>query len=128
MLNQNVPQRVNILNKTVVDTLLEKELLVASNDTSNIEVIEKTSSQGDKDLVDFEATKRDLLFGGNSPKMSNISPVICTNTSVIQKHYDVNTSSEIRLSSKRVLERGLGFASFQRKVDEPNLRRNFKES
>ena len=127
MLNHNVPQRVNILNKTVVDTLLEKELLVASNDNSNIKVIEKTSSQGDKDLVDFEATKRDLLFGGNSPKMSNISPVICTNTSVIQKH-DVNTSSEIRLSSKQVLERGLGFASFQRKVNEPKLRRNFEES
>ena len=119
---------MNILNKTVVDTLLEKELLVASNDTSNIKVIEKTSSQGYKDLVDFEATKRDLLFGGNSPKMSNISPVICTNTSVIQKHYDVNTSSEIRLSSKQVLERGLGFASFQRKVNEPKLRRNFEES
>ena len=98
LLNQNVPQYVDILNKTVVDPLLEKELLVASKDNSMI-VIVKTSSQGGNDLVDFEAIKRDLLSGENSSKISNNPPVVCTNTSVVQKHYDVNTSSEIRLNS-----------------------------
>ena len=48
--------------------------------------------------MDFEAIKRDLLSGENSSKISNNPPVVCTNTSVVQKHDD-NTSSEIRLSS-----------------------------
>ena len=56
LLNQNVPQCVDVLNKTVVDPLLEKELLVASKD-SNIRVTDKTSSQVNKNLVDFEAIK-----------------------------------------------------------------------
>ena len=56
------------------------------------------SSQGGNDLVDFEAIKRDLLSGENSSKISNNPPVVCTNTSVVQKHYYDNTSSEIRLS------------------------------
>ena len=103
LLNQNVPQCVDILNKTVVDPLLEKELLVASKDSSII-VIDKTSSHGGNDLVDFEAIKRDLLSGENSSKISNNPPVFCTNTSVVQKHYDVNTSSEIRLSSIEDME------------------------
>ena len=42
-----------------------------------------------KNLVDFEAIKRDLLSGENSSKISNNPPVVCTNTSVVQKHYDV---------------------------------------
>ena len=49
--------------------------------------------------VDFEAIKRDLLSGENSSKISNNPPAVCTNTFVVQKHYDYNTSSEIRLSS-----------------------------
>ena len=181
LLNQNVPQCVDILNKTVVDPLLEKELLVASKD-SNIRVIDKTSPQVCKSFVDFEAIKRDLLSGENSSKISNNPPVVCTNTSVVQKNYDVNTSSNIRLSSTqdmellqiseelqnsneiissdsssdvipdkrlkgyfcsdtvfnlsgrvlseseiKVLEKGLGFAPFQRKVNEPELRRDFQE-
>ena len=181
LLNQNVPQCVDILNKTVVDPLLEKELLVASKD-SNIRVIDKTSSQVGKSFVDFEAIKRDLLSGENSSKTSNNPPVVCTNTSVVQKNYDVNTSSDIRLSSTqdmelleileelqnsneiissdsscdvipdkrlkgyfcsdtvfnlsgrvlseseiKVLEKGLEFAPFQRKVNEPELRRDFQE-
>ena len=181
LLNQNVPQCVDILNKTVVDPLLEKELLVASKD-SNIRVIDKTSPQVCKSFVDFEAIKRDLLSGENSSKISNNPPVVCTNTSVVQKNYDVNTSSNIRLSSTqdmellqiseelqnsneiissdsssdvipdkrlkgyfcsdtvfnlsgrvlseseiKVLEKGLDFASFQRKVNEPELRRDFQE-
>ena len=101
LLNQNVPQCVDILNKTVVDPLLEKELLAGSKDSSII-VIDKTSSQGGNDLVDFEAIKRDLLSGENS-KISNNPPVVCTNTSVVQKHDD-NTSSEIRLSSIEDME------------------------
>ena len=93
MLNQNVPQCVDILNKTVVDPLLEKELLVASKDSSII-VIDKTSSQGGNDLVDFEAIKRDSLSGENSSKISNSPPVVCTNTSVVQKHYDQTLSAQ----------------------------------
>ena len=171
---------MDILNKTVVDPLLKKELLVASKD-SNIRVIAKTLSQFGKKLVDFEASKRDLS-GENSSKISNNPPVVCTNTSVVQKHYDVNTSSNIRLSSTqdmellkileelqnsneiissdsscdvipdkrlkgyfcsdtvfnlsgrvlseseiKVLEKGLDFAPFQRKVNEPELRRDFQE-
>ena len=84
-------------NKTVVDPSLEKELLAASKDSSII-IIDKTSSQGGNNLVDFEAIKRDLLSGENSSKISNNPPVVCSNTSVVQKH-DINTSSEIRLSS-----------------------------
>ena len=181
MLNQNVPQCVDILNKTVVDPLLEKELLVASKD-SNIRGIDKTSSQVGKSFVDFEAIKRDLLSGENSSKTSNNPPVVCTNMFVVQKNYDVNTSSDIRLSSTqdmelleileelqnsneiissdsscdvipdkrlkgyfcsdtvfnlsgrvlseseiKVLEKGLDFAPFQRKVNEPELRRDFQE-
>ena len=108
--------------------------------------------------------------------------IICTNTSVVQKHYDDNTSSEIRLSSIedmelfeileefqnsyeiissgsscdvipdkrlkgyfcsdtvfnlssrvlfkseiRVLEKGLDFVPFQRKVNETELRKDFEE-
>ena len=166
--------------------MLEKELLVASKD-SHIIVTGKTSSQVGKDLVDFEAIKRDLVSGENSPKLLNNPPVVCTNTSVVQKHYDVNTSSEIRLSSVedmelleileefqnsneiissgsscdvipdkrlirflirgcfcsntvfnpsgsvlsesevKVLEKGLDFAPFQRKVNEPELRIDFEE-
>ena len=84
LLNQNVPQCVEILNKTVVDPLLEKELLGASKD-SDIIVNDKTLSQGGNDLVDFEAIKRDLLSGENSSKILSNSPVVCTNTSVVQK-------------------------------------------
>ena len=94
---------MDILNKTVVDPLLEKELLVGSKD-SNIRVIDKTSSQVGKSFVDFEATKRDLLSGENSSKTSNNPPVVCTNKSVVQKNYDVNTSSDIRLSSTQDME------------------------
>ena len=90
-------------NKTVVDPLLEKELLVASKDSSII-ITDKTSSQGGNNLVDFKAIKRDLLSGENSSKISNNPPVVCSNTSVIQKHYDINTSSEIRLSSLEDME------------------------
>ena len=90
-------------NKTVVDPLLEKELLAASKDSSII-IIDKTSSQGGNNLVDFEAIKRDLLSGENSSKISNNPPVVCSNTSVVQKHYDINTSSEIRLSSAEDME------------------------
>ena len=61
-------------------------------------------SQSANNLVDFEAIKRDLLSGQNSSKISNNPPVVCTNTSVVQKHYDVNTSSEIRLSSTQDIE------------------------
>ena len=172
---------MDILNKTVVDPLLEKELLVASKD-SNIRVNGKTSSQVGKSFVDFEAIKRDLLSGENSSKTSSNPPVICTNTSVVQESYDVNMSSNVRLSSTqdmelleileelqnsneiissdsscdvipdkrlkgyfcsdtvfnlsgrflseseiKVLEKGLDFAPFQRKVNEPELRRDFQE-
>ena len=98
LLNQNVPKCLHILNKTLVDLLLEKELLVASKD-SNIIANDKTSPQGSNDLVDFADIKRVLLSGENFSKISNNPPVVCTNTSVVQKHYDVNTSSETRLSS-----------------------------
>ena len=84
LLNQNVPQCVDILNKTVVDPLLEKELLVASKD-SNIRVNGKTSSQVGKSFVDFEAIKRDLLSGENSSKISNNPPVVSTNTYLLFK-------------------------------------------
>ena len=90
-------------NKTVVDSLLEKELLAASKDSSII-IIDKTSSQSGNNLVDFEAIKRDLLSGENSSKISNNPPVVCSNTTVVQKHYDINTSSEIRLSSMENME------------------------
>ena len=90
-------------NKTVVDPLLEKELLAASKD-SNIIIIDKTSSQGGNNLVDFEAIKRDLLSGENSSKISNNPTVVFCNTSVVKKHYDINTSSEIRLSSMEDME------------------------
>ena len=90
-------------NKTVVDPLLEKESLAASKDSSII-IIDKISSQGGNNLVDFEAIKRDLLSGENSSKISNNPPVVCSNTSVVQKHYDLNTSSEIRLSSMEDME------------------------
>ena len=39
-----------------------------------------------------------MLSGENSSKISNNPPAVCTNTFVVQKHYDDNTSSEIRLS------------------------------
>ena len=55
----------------------------------NIRVTDKTLPQVGKNLVDFEAIKRDLLSGENSSKISNNPPVVCTNTSVVQKHYDV---------------------------------------
>ena len=83
LLNQNVPQCVDILNKTVVDSLLKKELLVASKD-SNIRVIIKLCQFGKK-LVDFEAIKRDLLSGENSSKISNNPPVVSTNTYLLFK-------------------------------------------
>ena len=98
MLNENVPKCLQILNKTLVDLLLEKQLLVASKD-GNIIVNDKTSSQGSNDLVDFADIKRVLLSGENFSKISNNPPAVCTNTSVVQKHYDVNTSSETRLRS-----------------------------
>ena len=79
-----LPQCVDILNKAVVDPLLEKELLVASKD-SKIRVTDKTSSQVGKNFVDFETIKRDSLSGENSSKISNNPPVVCTNTSVVQK-------------------------------------------
>ena len=69
-----------------LDPLLKKELLVASKDSSNIIVIDKTLPQGSNDLVDFEAIKRDLLSDENSSKLSNNRPVVCTNTSVVQNH------------------------------------------
>ena len=53
-------------------------------------------SQGGNDLADFKAIKRDLLYGENFSKISNNLPLVSTETSVVQKHYDVNTSSEIR--------------------------------
>ena len=123
-----------------------------------------------------------MLSGENSSKFSNNLSADCTNTTVVQKHYGVNTSSEIRLSSiedmellkileefqnrneiissgsswdvisdKRlkvyfcsdtvfnlsgrvlsegeikVLEKELDFAPFQRKVNEPELRKGFEE-
>ena len=49
-------------------------------------------------MVDFEAIKRVLLSGENFSKISNNPPVVCTNTSVVQKHYDINASSEIELT------------------------------
>ena len=79
-LNQNVPQCVDILNETVVEPPLEKELLVASKDSNII--------ANDNDLVDFESIKKDLLSGENSSKISNNPPVVCTITSVVQKRYD----------------------------------------
>ena len=94
---------MDILNKTAVDPVLGKELLVASED-SNIRVIDKTSPQVGKNLVDLEAIKRDLLSGENSSKIVNNPAVVCTNTSVVQKHYDVNTSSGTRLSSTQDIE------------------------
>ena len=135
-----------------------------------------------KNLVDFQAIKRDLLSGENSSKISNNPPVVCANTSVVQKNYDVNTSSDVRLSSTqdmelleileelqnsneiissdsscdvipdkrlkgyfcsdavfnlsdrvlsegeiKVLEKGLDFVPFQRKLNEPELRRDFQD-
>ena len=77
---------MDILNKTVVDPLLKKELLVASKDSTNIIIIDETLSQGSSDSVDFEAIKRDLLSDENSSKLSNNRPVVCTNTSVVQNH------------------------------------------
>ena len=77
--------------------------MVASKD-SNIRVIDKTSPHVGKKLVDFEAIKRDLLSDEDSSKISNNPPVVCTNTSVVQKHYDVNTSSAIRWSSTQDME------------------------
>ena len=53
-------------------------------------------SQGGNDLADFKASKRDLLYGENFFKISNNLPVVSAETSVVRKHYDVNTSSEIR--------------------------------
>ena len=123
-----------------------------------------------------------MLSGENSSKISNNPPAVCTNTFVVQKHYDDNTSSEIRLSSIedmklleileefqnsngiissgsscdvipdkrlkgyfcsdtvfnlsgrvlfkseiRVLEKGLDFAPFHRKVNELELRKDLEE-
>ena len=65
LFKQKVPQCVDILNKTVVGLLLEKELLVASKD-SNIIVNDKTLSEGVNDLVSFKAIKIDLLSAENS--------------------------------------------------------------
>ena len=81
---------MDILNKTVVDPLLEKELLVASKE-SNTTVKGQTLSQGGNNLVDFEAIKTDLLSGENYSGVSNNPPVVSTNTSVFQKRYDVNS-------------------------------------
>ena len=123
-----------------------------------------------------------MLSGENSSKISNNPPAVCTNTFVVQKHYDDNTSSEIRLSSIedmklleileefqnsneiissgsscdvipdkrlkgyfcsdtvfnlsgrvlfkseiRVLEKGLDFGPFHRKVNELELRKDLEE-
>ena len=123
-----------------------------------------------------------MLSGENSSKISNNPPAVCTNTFVVQKHYDDNTSSEIRLSliedrklleileefqnsngiissgsscavipdkrlkgyfcsdtvfnlsgrvlfksEIRVLEKGLDFAQFHRKVNELELRKDLEE-
>ena len=57
-----------------------------------------------ENLVNFEVIKTDLLSGENSSKISNNPPVVCTNTSVVQKHHNVNTSSETRLSSTQGME------------------------
>ena len=65
LFKQKVPQCVDILKKTVVGLLLEKELLVASKD-SNIIVNDKNLSEGVNDLVSFKAIKIDLLSGENS--------------------------------------------------------------
>ena len=75
--------------------------------------IDKTASQVGKNLVDFEAIKRNLLSGENSSKISNNSPVVCTN-----KCGRVLSESEIK-----VLEKRLDLAPFQRKVNEPERRR-----
>ena len=75
---------MDILNKTVVDALLEKKLLVVSKD-SNIRVIDKTSSQVGEKIVDFETIKSDLLSGEKSSKISNNPSVVCTNTSAVHK-------------------------------------------
>ena len=77
--------------------------MAASKDSSII-ITDKTSSQDGNNLVDFEAIKRNLLSGENSSKISNNAPVVCSNTSVVQKHYDINTSSEIRLSLMEDME------------------------
>lgn len=63
---------------------MEKELFGASKDR-NIIVNDKTSSQVSKDLVEFKAIKRDSLYDENS-KISNNPPVVCTNTSLAEKH------------------------------------------
>ena len=57
-----------------------------------------------ENLVNFEVIKRDLLSNENSSKISNNPLVVCTNTSVVQKHHNVNTSSETRLSSTQGME------------------------
>ena len=58
-----------------------------------------------------------MLSGENSSKISNNSPVVCTN-----KYGKVLIQSEIK-----VLERRLDFAPFTRKVNKPELRRDFEE-
>ena len=123
-----------------------------------------------------------MLSGENFSKISNNPPAVCTNTCVVQKHYDDNMSSEIRLSSIediklleileefqnsneiissgsscdvipdkrvkgyfcsdtvfnlsgrvlfkseiRVLEKGLDFAPFHRKVNELEFRKDLEE-
>ena len=90
-----------ILTRNKQDALVRKNTSEAASTSkdSNIRVTDKTSSQVGKNLVDFEAIKRDLLSGENSSKISNNPPVVCTNISVVQKHYDVNTSGGTRLSS-----------------------------
>ena len=45
-----------------------------------------------------------MLSGEKSSKISNNPPVVCANTSVVQKHYDDNKSTEIRLSSIEDIE------------------------
>ena len=50
---------MDILNRSVVGPFLGKELLIVSKE-SNIRVIDKTLPQVGKNLVDFEAIKKDL--------------------------------------------------------------------
>ena len=74
LLNQNVPQCVYILNKTVRPFVGKR---VGNFKREYITVNDKTLSEGGNNLIDFEAFKRDLLYGENSSKISNIPPVVC---------------------------------------------------
>ena len=62
-------------------------------------------SECGNNLDDFEAIwYKDLLSNENSSKIPNDLPVVFTNTSVVLKYFDVNTSRGIRLSSTQHME------------------------